>query len=265
MRNFFQFIWNNQFTFLFLVLEIIGFTLLTTNNGFHNSKLQTASASVAGSIASTRNSYAQYIGLKEENDKLQQENLTLRNELKQHPTEGSISLPFQYLTAHAINSTYSLGNNYIILDKGTADGIEPQQGVIGPQGVVGVVHKVSDRYSTVLPLIHSQARVSCKLRKNNYFGLLKWPGKDDRLAILEDIPNHIGIFSGDTIVTRGASGVFPANLFVGTAVRSEKDESSGFQTVTVRLATDFRKIYGVYVIRNDVKEELDSLIIEVQP
>lgn len=246
---------------LFFLLQFIGFALLTTTNGFHNSKIQTAAASVSGNIADIRDSYAQYIGLKEENEKLLEENRRLHQRVRNAPgAERKHDLPFDFQTAHAINSTYHLGNNFIVLDKGAAEGITPQQAVAGPQGIIGVVHSVSEHYSTVLPIIHSQSTISCKLKKNNYFGLLKWQGKNDRLAILEDIPNHIGVFTGDSIVTRGGSGIFPSNILVGKALSSEKNESSGFQSVTVELATDFRKVYNVYIIENKAKPEVDSLI-----
>ena len=81
MRNFLQFIWNNQFTLLFFLLEFIGFALLTTNNGFHNSKIQTASTSISGNVADIRDSYAQYLGLKEENEKLLEENKRLKERI----------------------------------------------------------------------------------------------------------------------------------------------------------------------------------------
>lgn len=263
MRNFFQFIWKHQFTFLFFALEFLGFALLTSNNSFHNSKIQSTSAAFSGSIASLRDSYTQYIGLREENEKLLEENRRLKDALRRSGLRPDMpAFPFKYETAHAINSTYHLGNNFIILDKGLEDGIAPQQGVIGPQGVVGIVHTVSDRFSSVIPIIHSQTRISSKLKKNNYFGLLRWNGTDEGYAMLEDIPNHIGVFTGDTIVTRGASGIFPPNLLVGTAVSSEKNESSGFQTVTVDLATDFRRVYNLYILQPEAKVELDSLIQE---
>jgi rod shape-determining protein MreC len=261
MRNFLQFIWNNQFTLLFFLLEFIGFALLTTNNGFHNSKIQTASTSISGNVADIRDSYAQYLGLKEENEKLLEENKRLKERISLREGKNrNQKLPFIYQTAHAINSTYSLGNNFLILDKGASEGVTAQQAVVGPQGIIGVVHSVSDHYSTVMPIIHSQSTVSCKLKKNNYFGLLKWRGNDDRLAVLEDIPNHIGVFTGDTIVTRGGEGIFPSNILVGKAVSSEKNEATGFQAVTVELATDFRNVYNVYVLENKAKPEVDSLI-----
>lgn len=61
-------------------------------------------------------------------------------------------------------------------------------------------------------------------------------------------------------MTRGGEGIFPSNILVGKAVSSEKNEATGFQAVTVELATDFRKVYNVYVLENKAKPEVDSLI-----
>ena len=266
MKNFFQFIWNNQFTFLFFLLEFIGFALLTTNSGFHNSSFYSASISLSGKVASVNNSYAKYIGLKEENTRLMVESARLKNRiLNSGGMKFSKSrIHYDVRTANAIKSTHSLGNNYIILNKGKTSGIYPQQGVIGPEGVVGIVSQCSDHYSKVIPLIHSQSLISCKLASNSYFGILKWEGKDDRYAILDDIPNNVLINENDSILTRGGSGAFPPNELIGFAVKSEKNESSGFQSITVRLATNFKKIDNVYVLENANKPELDSLIIGVE-
>ena len=267
MRNFFQFIWNNQFTFLFFLLEFIGFVLLTTNNSFHNNTLYSTSIALSGKIASVNNSYTQYIGLKEENTLLLKESARLKEKALNTSSSSSDEnsrIHYKTRTANAIKSTYNLGNNYIILDKGSNAGLAPQQGVIGPEGVVGIISHCSEHYSKVIPLIHSQSLISCKLASNSYFGILKWEGKDDQYAILEDIPNHVGIRPNDSILTRGSSGAFPPNELVGFAVSSEKNESTGFQSITVKLATNYKNIDNLYVVENEEKPELDSLLIEIK-
>ena len=267
MRNFFQFIWNTQFTFLFFFLEFIGFVILTTNNSFHNSSLYSTSISLSGKVANINNSYAQYIGLKEENTLLLEESARLKEKLlnSSGTSNNNVSrIHYKTRKANAIKSTYNLGNNYIILDKGSNAGISPQQGVIGPEGVVGIISHCSEHYSKVIPLIHSQSLISCKLSSSSYFGILKWEGKDAHFAILEDIPNHVGIQPNDSILTRGASGAFPPNELIGFAVSSERNESTGFQSITVKLATNYENIDNLYIIENEEKPELDSLIMEIE-
>ncbi|MEX2596318.1 MAG: rod shape-determining protein MreC [Salibacteraceae bacterium] len=267
MRNFLQFIWSNQFTFLFFILEILGFAMLTSSNSYQGSQISRTSVAVSGKISEVNKAFNQYIGLIEENEKLIEQNAALKKETSRthhFALDKNDLINYDVKAAHVLNSTYHLGNNYLIIDRGSLSGIEPQQGVVGTEGVVGIVFKVSDHYSSILPVIHSQNRLSCKLQNSNYFGILKWDGRDDRFAYLEDIPNHVRINDRETIVTRGASGAFPPNQLVGSAVSSERNESSGFQTIKVELATDFKKINNVFILKNEVRQELDTLLLNLE-
>jgi rod shape-determining protein MreC len=78
--------------------------------------------------------------------------------------------------------------------------------------------------------------------------------------MLENIPNHVEVDSGQLVVTRGGGGVFPPGIIIGAAESSQKDESSGFQEIKVRLASDFRKVSSLYIIQNLHKTEYDSLM-----
>lgn len=270
MRNLLLFIWKNQFTFLFFLLEMIGFALLTTNNNYQRSKLHTTTVAVSGAVYRMQDSYLKYIGLLDENERLQQENALLREKLfMQGLSIDDRHLPFSHnyhvVAARAINSTYSEGNNFMIIDKGSADGIKNQMGLIGPSGVVGIITHVSKNYAAAMPVIHSQSQISCRLKGSEYFGICRWDGLDDHYVDLEDIPNHVLVNQGDTVITRGSSGIFPAGIVMGFAESTEKDESSGFQSIRVRLATDFRKVNSVYAIGNERKPQLDSLYREIKP
>jgi len=270
MRNLLLFIWKNQFTFLFFLLEMIGFALLATNNNYQRSKIHTTTVAVSGAVYRTQDSYLKYIGLLDENERLQRENAQLRQKLfEQSLTIDNPDIPMSYnyevIAARAINSTYSEGNNFMIIDKGSKDGVEREMGVVGPFGAIGIVTYVSRNYAAIMPLIHSQSQISCRLKQSEYFGICRWDGLDDRYIDLEDIPNHVSVVQGDTVITRGSSGIFPPWVVIGFAESSEKDESSGFQRIRVRLATNFRKVNSVYVIGNERKSQLDSIYSEIKP
>lgn len=259
MRNLFLFLWNHQFTILFILLETVGISLLATSNSFHQSVVHERATAVAGTVYNWQYLYKRYLGLRDENRLLRQENAQLREH--QFGTETvSGGIPYKCVSASAIQSTWHLGSNYVIINRGQAHGIKPQSGVIGPAGVVGVVHTVAEHYSSILPLIHQQSQLSARLAKNEYFGIVQWNGTDERYALLTDIPNHVPVAAGDTVVTRGSGGVFPAAVPVGYVHSTEADESSGFQNITIELATDFRSLATVYVLMNDFKPEVDSLI-----
>ena len=81
-----------------------------------------------------------------------------------------------------------------------------------------------------------------------------WPGLDYSEVILEEIPFHVEIFPGDTIVTSGYSSIFPEGIMVGT-VRYIEALEGNFYTIRVNLAVDFKNLFYVNVIRNLLRAE----------
>ena len=82
-------------------------------------------------------------------------------------------------------------------------------------GIVGIVYQTSAHYAIVLPVLNSKSSISCKIRRTDYFGSLKWSGGSSLYAWLRDIPRHSEFSLGDTVVTSGHSAVFPEGIPVG--------------------------------------------------
>ena len=99
---------------------------------------------------------------------------------------------------------------------------------------------------------------SAKIKKNNYYGSLQWDGNDYAYSYLNDIPYHVEVNAGDTIVTSGLSKIFPEGIVVGY-VESVDKETANFLKIKVKLAVDFKRINHVYVILNNKKNEQTSL------
>ena len=94
---------------------------------------------------------------------------------------------------------------------------------------------------------------------NNYFGPLGWDGLDYRYAQLTDIPRHVDLYIGDTIVTSGLTTTFPEGIPVGVIENFTCDEGDAFYHIQVRLATDFRRISNVQVIDYKNRDEQEAL------
>ena len=146
--------------------------------------------------------------------------------------------------------------NSITVNAGKNAGIENEMGVIGRDGVVGIICSVSDRYSVVMPIIHPDARISVKLAENGYFGSLSWNGRDVRVATFSEVPGYVEVNIGDEIVTSGFSAIFPEGILVGYVKSFEKDLSTDFYTIDVELSTDFNNIKYIYAIKNNNKNEI---------
>jgi rod shape-determining protein MreC len=264
MRNLLQFIIRNQLFFIFLLMEIISFTLIFQYNRFHKAGVLNFASSVQGFTYSKVARFKEYLNLRKINQELINENNLLHNQLDQYkqmvmstPTLSAHSYPgrkYSYVQTRIINNSVNKQYNFITLDRGRDYGIRPEMAVISPKGVVGMVYAASDNFSTVISMINRDFRLSAKIKKNNYFGSLTWDGINPHIAVLSEIPYHVNVQKGDTIVTSGYSTIFPEGILVGTVSSYEVEESNFFR-INVELSVDFNQLNYVYVIHNLLSDE----------
>ena len=148
--------------------------------------------------------------------------------------------------------------NYLTLDKGWEQGIRTEMGVISTDGVVGITIGVSKNFTSVMSVLNKNFHLSARLKKNNYFGTLSWEGTDYRYATLTEIPHHVDIQAGDTVITSGYSAIFPEGIPVGIVEKAELRDAIFF-TATVKLFTDFKHLVYVDIIGNLKKQEQRNL------
>lgn len=171
----------------------------------------------------------------------------------------SINVRYRYIPAEVINNSVNRQNNYITLNKGRKDGVKPEMGIVGPSGIVGIITNVSDHYSTGPTVLNKRWRVSAKIRGSNYFGSLSWDGLDYRIAQLNEIPFHVELTAGDTIITSGYSSVFPEGLMIGQIKDFKIGSGDNFYQIDVRLSTNFMTLTYVEVIQDKDADELKNL------
>ncbi len=213
-------------------------------------------------------SFLQYLHLKEINTSLAEENARLKNQLdwylakdtliKRTSIDSTRGLRYSYIMADVVNNSTSKQHNYITLNRGTAQGVRSEMGVMSSDGIVGVILSTSKNYATVVSLLNLNFKVSARLKRTGYFGSLSWDGKDARFMNLSDIPQQAKIKIGDTIETTGYSTIFPEGVFVGI-VDSYKVQGGNFFQLKVRLKCDFKKLRYVQVISDFRKREKETL------
>ncbi len=269
-----NFLLKYNYWFLFILLEIISLVLLFRFNSYQGSAFFTSSNRAVGWMYERKNDLTGYFHLRTANDELVRQNVELqmqmeglRMALKEMGTD-SVALErmkadalagYDIVKARVINSSLIHADNYITLDKGEKDGIRSEMGVVGGEGVVGIVYLTSEHYSVVIPVLNSKSSISCKIRRSDYFGFLKWEGGSSRYAVVKDIPRHSLFSLGDTIVTSGHSTVFPAGIPVGT-VENIADSHDGLSyRLQVKLFTDFGRLDNVRVISVKGKDEIHEL------
>lgn len=269
MRNLVVFFWRNYFFFLFLLLEVLCIYLIVQHNKFQRASFINSSNQVSASILSTSENIQHYFYLKSENERLAKENAELHSHdllsfsvlvNGQYTVNDTIyKQKYTYTTAKVVNNSTNRRNNFLTLDKGSRQGIKNDMAVITANGVVGHTQDVSENFCTVMSLLNSKTTISVKLKKDGSFGPLNWDGESYQFATLNDIPTHVKLIKGDTVVTSQDSKMFPENIMIGTVESYYKESTKPFYTVKVMLSTDFKKLTHVYIVENKLRAEQDAL------
>lgn len=274
MRDLLNFFLKYNYWFLFILLEIISMVLLFRFNHYQGSAFFTSSNRVAGWVYEAANHVTGYFHLKTINDDLVQKNVELQLQMEHLRNtltgimgdsaevgrmEDEALLGYEIYKARVVSNSLTHADNYITIDKGENDGIRSEMGVVDGNGVVGIVYLTSANYSVVIPVLNSKSSISCKIKRSDYFGFLKWDGGSSKYAIVKDMPRHSLFSLGDTVVTSGYSAVFPGGIPVGT-VEDIADSHDGLSyLLKVKLFTDFGKLNDVRVISRKGQEEQTEL------
>jgi rod shape-determining protein MreC len=264
MRQIAFFIEKYKYFLLFLVLEIFAFLLTVQSHSFHKSQFINSANSITGGFFNTSSSFFEYTSLKSENQKLAEENTTLRNALDLKINETftfKIDSSLQkniYITAKVTKNSYNKRNNVLTINKGTKHGLSQDMGVINSQGIVGVINNLTTNYATVLSILNSHSKINARLKNSNYIGTLSWNGNTYKTAQLDDIQRQAAIKIGDTIVTGGKSTLFPEGILIGT-IKSFEFNSKKYENIQILLANDMSNLGYVHIIKNVDKDELELL------
>ncbi len=268
MKNLIRFFIRFHFAIFFIIFEFISLSLVFQYNHYQKAKGVSLVQNISGYYHSKVFSITEYLNLRETNQQLAKENVRLNNILQQayraddiffYKQDDTLNKQRYYLTsAKVINNSVNKKHNFITLNKGSEHGLAQDMAVISGDGVVGVIYDVSKYYATVISLLNTNLKISAKLKKNDYFGSLVWEGKDYRHATLNEIPYHVAIERGDTIVTSSYSAIFPEGVLIGT-IEDFKIKGGNFYEIIVALSTDFKHLTYVSAVSNLKKEEQKEL------
>ena len=161
--------------------------------------------------------------------------------------------------AQVINNSIHNSKNYVTINKGLVDGVKPGMGIIGPDGVVGRIKSASDHYAVAISLLHTNMMVSAVVSSTDAFGTVKWNGRSPRQAALDYIARHQSVSVGDSIFTSSYNSIFPQGIPIGVISEVSLPENATYYDIKIDLTTDFSKLSYVYVIRNRLVQERDSL------
>ena len=166
---------------------------------------------------------------------------------------------YKYISSRIINMTINQPNNYMIIDKGSKEGVEKEMAVLSGAGMVGIVKDVTDHYAIVMPIINQLWIPSAQVKRNKMLGSIRWKGFNPDIGKMEDVPMHVPIQKGDTIVSSAVSTLFPEGVTIGYVTDISNKEGS-FQDISIRFATNFRTLQHVYMLVNTKKKSQEEIL-----
>ena len=264
MQQIINFFIRNKNFLLFLLLFVVSLSLTIQSHSYHKSKFINSANFLTGGVYESVNSVGQYFDLKEENQRLLEENNRLKSILFNNESPEAIDSSllgnhYKLIPAQIYKNSYSATNNYLTINKGVRDSVKEDFGVITSNGIVGIIDNTSRKYARVMSVLNTNSRINAQFKKNDHFGSLKWDGNSPEIVQLVDIPKQAPVIAGDTIVTSGRSTIFPKGIPIGEVISFTLDETENYYTVHVKLFNDMTNIGHVHIIENLDRQEIIQL------
>ena len=253
---------------VFIILEIAAIELISHTSAVRNVWINRTSHRVTVYTGGLAETVRNYFLLADRNEELARENFELSRQLDRYrnlyPEENANAVQagedddFSYIPARIVKISRNSQHNYIILDKGSEDGVKPNSGIVTRNGVVGIVDAVDRHYSYGLSLMNTKVSVSARVGGKGVVAPLVWDGVGTDGGLLRNIPVQAEINPGDTVRTSGISDIFPGDIPLGVVEGTENVDGVA-KEAGIRLFQDFSTVRYVTVVCNPRKEEIENL------
>lgn len=209
--------------------------------------------------------------LRQRNSALEAENSRLQVqivELQQQVTESNLlstlvdyerrHVENQYIAASVIARDVSPFMHYVIIDRGSDDGLRKGMPVVTQQGLVGSIAAVTAGAARVQLINDPGSSINVILQQSDVEAVLN--GQITGEIQLNMISQNAVVQAGDLVMTSGLGGNYPADLVIGQVVTIRNEASSLFQSASVQPAVDFSQLEIVLVITNFQPIDISPLI-----
>ena len=267
MQSIINSIVKNRNLIIYLFLSFVTFNYLYNNSSVHYSGFGKIGTYISGSTSSISSYISSYFNLRQENNKLIEENLELKKNESQFIDKSdnrdiSENKIDKTISAKVILNSINKSKNIIIINKGEANGITKEMGVVSSKGVVGIIKNITDNYSSIVSLLNTDLKINAILKNSSTIGSISWNGLDPRIVQLNDIPLSSSIKVGDTIVTGGMSFYFPKGIPIGRIEDYNNTSLEGYYSIDVSIFSDFSSLSNIYILHRTDDDEIKFLLNE---
>jgi len=170
----------------------------------------------------------------------------------------------RYLAATVIGRDPSPFVQYVIINRGSDDGLRRGMPVVTQQGLVGRIAAVTSGAARVQLITDPAASINVRLEPSRAPAVVL--GNISGEISLEMIPQSAEVQAGDLILTSGLGGNYPSNILIGQVTGVRKIETDLFQNASIQPIVDFNKLEIVLIITNFRPVDIEPLVpIEESP
>ncbi len=280
MRKFFTLFFKHNALLLFLAYCSIALLFMKLEREDAFSKLQTSGIEFGAGVNEKLINLTSLLNVDKENQRLMLVNRDLLMKVLNHETtavddrnrrkilDSPTFNASGFTMARVVDRKFSERENMLVINAGWSNGIKKDMTVLVPEGLVGRVISVSEHYARVMPLIHTDFKVSVVSDSSNCTGILSWSGGAESVAQIEHIPISSHLKLNERMLTSDFSTFAIRGIPVGKVVRIKPDKL--FYSIDIRLAVDFSSLTQVLVAPLKIEPEKvaisnDSTLIEQIP
>ncbi len=192
------------------------------------------------------------LDLKDKNDRLKMENSLLREKVLEYERLKKLlnfkeAYSFQSVACNVVGRNVDGYLKYIIIDRGSEDGIEVKDPVISFEGLVGSVSEVYNNTARVDVILNIKNNASVMNKRTRAVGIIRGNGEGQLVVDYYDRLDKVQI--KDELITSGLGGVYPKGIAVGVVDRVDVRDTGLFQDLFVRPVVDFYKLENVLVLK----------------
>ena len=277
MHRLIEFIKRIYVLVIFLLLEVVALWSYATSSPYAESKILARTSMVGGAVSGAITDVGHFFSLPSVNRTLMARVAELSEELElaeatleDHGLDtpevamlGENDLHFRYHSARVVSITTNRQRNFVVLDKGAADGISKDMGVITPdRELVGYVVSCSEHYAVVQLMLNADFSTGGRLVDNDHVCVIRWPAK----TMYEVEAVELSIYSEpkEGMLVEVRSERLPAGIAIGTITGYELNSSKSAYSATLSIAADMSTLDNVLIVENTHYGEIEELMKQVE-
>lgn len=153
-----------------------------------------------------------------------------------------------YIAASVIGKDPSPFLQYVLIDRGSDDGVTFGMPVVTEKGLVGRIDAVTASAARVQLITDPASMVNAYIVEADTDGVVRGSVTSD--LTVEMISQDVTLEFGQTIQTSGLGGRYPSEIMIGQILNVNRMENELFQSASIQPAEDFSSLQAVLVVAN---------------